>query len=95
MIYVHSADGTLSTGELLYALGNVASKQEQLYESFDYHSRAMSRFQSIVGTEHASTAKTGAKLACHYLRVGDYNSARYVYHVCDLPGHSPLRLFGR
>ena len=75
------------TGELLYALGNVAAKQERWYESFDYFSRALSQFQRTVGIEYASAAKMGVKLAYHCMRVGDYDSAGNV--LCSL---SPLLL---
>ena len=73
------------TGELLYALGNVAHKQASflgqpyLDKSLEHYEKALLHFQRAVPDtcSAAGMAKTHYKLALHSLRSRDHERATY------------------
>jgi tetratricopeptide (TPR) repeat protein len=66
------------TGRILQALGNVYESQGKLDESFGFHKRALEQFRSTVGHSHHRTADVCHKLAGHYIRIREYETARYL-----------------
>ena len=75
-----------SIGELLYALGNVTTKQASflgkahLNESLDFYEKALLRFEGAGRVNHdsaAGIAKTHYKLVIHNIRNRFYRLAKY------------------
>lgn len=76
-------------GEILYALGNVTTKQANLLgkshlnESLDSYEVALLHFESAVRANHdsaAGIAKTHYKLVIHHIRSHSYKLAKYENH---------------
>jgi tetratricopeptide (TPR) repeat protein len=68
-----------STGKLLHAFGNIRAAQRRMDESFDLHKRALVQYQKFtVGKNHHRTADVCIKVADHYVRVNQYQGARFV-----------------
>ena len=80
-----------STGELLYALGNVATKQAgflgKVYsdKSLVYFKNALQSFQAAAPDKYsaAGLAKTHYKIAVHFIRSPDLDGALYGVTVTD------------
>lgn len=76
-------------GEIVYALGNVATKQAivlgkaHLNEILEFYERALIHFESALCVNYdsaAGLAKTRYKLVAHNIRSNSYQLARYEKH---------------
>jgi hypothetical protein len=58
--------------------------QTHYQKSLDFLAGAATRFQTTMGMEHMSAAKTAFKLACLHILMQDYTSARYTISPIQL-----------
>ena len=67
--------GTMKTGRLLYAMGNIYDDLGRKEESFEYHSRALEKFEKAIGLHHNRSTDVMYRLADHHCRDKNYEAA--------------------
>jgi len=56
----------------------VQAERGLLDDSFSLHQRCLKQYRATVGNNHHRTADACVKVADHFVRIGEYESALYV-----------------
>lgn len=63
-------------GKIYLGWGNVCAEQGNLFESFDLHKKCLNHYQLSVGNFHHRTGDGYVKVADHYIRLQDFDTAK-------------------